>query len=247
MDVEGLARTFVDMARSLAGAFDTPGLLYVLTSGCVEVLGVDAAGLFLGDDPARLQLMSLSSHSPGLVHLLETQATPGPCVECYRSGEAVRLADIDPVGSRWPDAASGVAEAGYASLTALPMRLPGQVIEVLVLFGTTRNRVGGQAVQLAQALADAATIAIVTNRVLHEKNMLAEQLQTALDSRVPIEQAKGVLSHQLSVEPEEAFELLRQRARDTRRRLDEIAEDVVRGNLSDFTSDPLPPGPGEGR
>ena len=185
--------------------------------------------------------MSFSDHSTGLADLLEMQTTQGPCVECYRTGDPVTLTDTNDAGSRWPEVTSAVAEWGFVCLTALPMRLRGQVVGTLVLLGTTRERVDRQTVQLAQALADAATIAIITNRSAHEKRVLAEQLQTALDSRVPIEQAKGVLSHRLGLDPQEAFELLRARARTTRRRLIAVAEDVVSGNLSEFTADPLKP------
>jgi len=241
VDVRRLAYTFVDLANMLVDDFDVYGLLHLLTTRCVEVLGVDAAGLLLADHESHLQVMSYSDHSPGLADLLEVQTRQGPCVECYLTGEPITLTRTNATGSRWPEVTSAVAEGGFECLTALPMRLREQVVGALVLFTTTRERVGRQRVQLAQALADAATIAIITNRSAHEKSVLAEQLQTALDSRVPIEQAKGVLSNRLALDPEEAFDLLRARARATRRRLIEVAQDVVSGNLSEFTADPLRP------
>ena len=241
VDVYRLAHTFVDLADALVDDFDVHGLLHLLTTRCVEVLGVDAAGLLLPDHESRLQVMSFSDHSAGFADLLEAQTGQGPCAECYRTGEPITLTPTNAAGARWPEVTSAVAEAGFACLTALPMRLREQVVGALVLFGTTPEHVGPPMVRLAQALADAATIAIITNRSAHETRVLAEQLRTALDSRVPIEQAKGVLSNQLAIDPQEAFELLRARARATRRRVIEVAQDVVSGNISEFTAEPLKP------
>ena len=246
VDVQRLASTFVDLADTLVDDFDVYGLLHVLTTRCVEVLDVDAAGLLLADHESRLQLICFSDHSGGLAELLGMQAAQGPCVECYGTGEPITLACTSPGRTRWPEVAAAVADEGFACLTALPMRLRGQLVGVLVLLGSTCERVSGQNLRLAQALADAATIAIVTNRLAHERRVLAEQLQTALDTQVQIEQAKGVLAHHLGLDPDEAFELLRVRARITRRRLVEVAEDVASGNVSEFTAEPLKHQPPEG-
>src|SRR5262245_60489366 len=108
VDVQRLASTFVDQADTLVDDFDVYGLLHVLTTRCVEVLGVDAAGLVLADHESRLRLICFSDHSGGLAELLRTQAVQGPWVECYRTGEPVTLACTSPARTRWPEVAAAV-------------------------------------------------------------------------------------------------------------------------------------------
>jgi GAF domain-containing protein len=122
---------------------------------------------------------------------------------------------------------------------ALPMRLRGQVIGGLNLFGTPDQApVRNEHIPIAQSLADACTIAILQDRLARSHTLVNEQLQVALDSRVILEQAKGALSARLNISPGEAFELLRTRARSSRRRLTDIAEDVAAGYWEAYVSDP---------
>lgn len=86
-------------------------------------------------------------------------------------------------------------------------------------------------------MADMATIAILQHRLTEERELLAAQLQHALDSRVKIEQAKGVLAGRLERSPDEVFELLRSRARATRRRLTEVADEVLAGRWTAYLDD----------
>jgi AmiR/NasT family two-component response regulator len=109
------------------------------------------------------------------------------------------------------------------------MRLRGEVIGAVNLFSDSRMPpISEQDIPIAQALADVATIAILQDRLARSRETLAEQLQVALNSRIAIEQAKGVIATRLGIGPEQAFELLRERARSSRRRLVEVATEVVR-------------------
>jgi GAF domain-containing protein len=117
------------------------------------------------------------------------------------------------------------------------MRLRGQIIGGLNLFGTGDDPpIRAQDLPIAQSLADAATIAILQDRLARGRDILNQQLQTALTSRVIVEQAKGALSRHLNVTTDAAFEVLRSRSRNTRRRLSDLAEEVARGELSEFAT-----------
>jgi GAF domain-containing protein len=228
VDPEKLAQTFVELADSLVDDFDVLDLLNVLVERCVDLLGVAAAGLLIVDGQDQLRLAASSSESARLLELYQLQNDEGPCLDCYRTGTPVSAASMDEARSPWPRFATAAASEGFVGVLALPLRWRGHVIGALNLFEGRGGILADPTVTpVAQSMADVATIAILQERVGKERELLNEQLQGALSSRVVIEQAKGVLAARLDIEMEEAFERLRKRSRDHRRRLVEVAEEVV--------------------
>jgi GAF domain-containing protein len=227
-DLRQLTRTFVDLADTLVDEFDVIELLHVLTSRCVDLLGVDAAGVMLADSHGRLRLAAASSERARLLELIELQNDEGPCLDAFRTGRQVSYVETDTAGpAPWPLFASHAKAEGFSSIHALPMKLRQQVIGALNLFGQQPVQLPPEDVRVAQAFADIATIAILQERLVKEREVLASQLQTALDSRVVIEQAKGVLAERLGFDMDTAFSTLRDAARRANRRLSDVARDVV--------------------
>src|SRR4029453_3421720 len=130
---------------------------------------------------------------------------------------------------RWPRFAAAAAEVGFASVHAVPMRLRAEVIGALNLFDTEPGALDEGKLRIGQALADVATIGLLQQRAIHRRDTLTEQLQTALNSRVLIEQAKGVLAERLHLDMAEAFTLLPSGARSHNRRLSDLAQAIVDG------------------
>jgi GAF domain-containing protein len=228
VDTEKIAATFVRLADTLVSDFDVVDVLHVLVDGCVDLLGISAAGLMLADEEGRLHVMVASSESAHFLELLQLQNDEGPCLECYRTGEAVTVEYLEETQARWPAFASQALEKGYGSVHALPMRLRGDTIGGLNLFARAEESRADEGVwSIAQAMADTATIAILQDRLARGREMVNEQLQSALNSRIIIEQAKGILAASLDVGVGEAFDLLRSRARSSRSRLTDVATDVV--------------------
>jgi GAF domain-containing protein len=228
VNTEKLAETFVELADSLVDDFDAFDLLNVLVERCVDLLGVSAAGLMFADGGEQLRLAVSSSESARLMDLYQLQNDEGPCLECYRTGKPVSGVPLSEEQERWPKFAPAAAREGFVSVLALPLRLRGRVIGALNLFDAKDGPlVDPEVTPVAQAMADVATIAILQERLAAQRDILNEQLQAALTSRVAIEQAKGVLAARLEIEMDTAFELMRKRARDERRRLVEVAEEVV--------------------
>ncbi|PWU59160.1 transcriptional regulator, partial [Micromonospora globispora] len=135
-----------------------------------------------------------------------------------------------PAAGRWPRFSAAAAEVGFAAVHALPMRLRSEVIGALNLFDTQPGALDQGKLRIGQALADVATIGLLQHRAIHRRDILTEQLQTALNSRVLIEQAKGVLAERLQVEVGEAFVLLRNGARSHNRRLSDLAQAIIDGS-----------------
>jgi GAF domain-containing protein len=179
-----------------------------------------------------LRVMASSSETMRLLELFELQAEEGPCLDCYRTGQAVVNQDLAAVDGRWPRFVAEALAAGFHSVHALPMRLRGTVIGALNLFHIDPGEMRKADVDAAQALADVATIAILQHRATVEVQVLNEQLNQALNSRIVIEQAKGMVAERKAVDMEEAFVTLRSYARNHNLRLADVARDVIAGTLT---------------
>ncbi len=226
-----LARTLVELADTLVADFDVVDLLTLLTDRCVDVLDVEAAGLMLVAPEGDLRVMASSSEAMRVLELFELQSQEGPCLDCYRTGQPVVNQNLATVDARWPRFAPEALAAGFRSVHALPMRLRGAVIGALNLFHIEPGKMQQPNVDAAQLLADVATIAILQHRAAREAQVLNEQLNHALNSRIVIEQAKGMVAEREGLNMEQAFSALRGHARNHNLRLVDVAHDVIGGTL----------------
>jgi transcriptional regulator with GAF, ATPase, and Fis domain len=227
MDAELLSATFVDLADTLVAEFDVIDFLHMLTDRSVALLGASAAGVVLADPRGEPRLAAASSDAAGLIELFQVQNDQGPCLDCFRTGQPITVADLTEPGQRWPRFAAAAAAAGFRAVEAVPMRLRDQVIGALNLFGATPDSLGAGDRRIGQALADVATIGLLQERSVRRAEVAAEQLQGALNSRVVIEQAKGTLAERLDVDMDQAFRLLRSQAREQNQRLTDVARHIV--------------------
>jgi GAF domain-containing protein len=226
-DLRRLTRTFVDLADTLVDEFDVIDLLHVLTGQCVELLGVDGAGVMIADGTGKLRLAAASSESARLLELFEIQNEEGPCLDAFRTGRQVSHVDVGAGSAPWPVFTPKAKSEGFSSVHALPMRLRHEIIGALTLFGHNPVQLPAEDVRVAQAFADIATIAILQERLSRERELVAAQLQTALDSRVVIEQAKGILAERLGFDMDTAFSTLRDAAQRANRPPSEVAGGVI--------------------
>ncbi len=234
------ARTLVELADTLVADFDVVELLTRLADRCVDVLDVAAAGLMLAGPDGNLRVMASSSEAMRVLELFELQSEEGPCLDCYRSGQAVMNHDLASLNSLWPRFVAEALAAGFHSVTALPMRLRGTVIGALNLFHVEAGEMQTGDVEAAQALADVATIAILQHRATLEAQVVNQQLQNALNSRIVIEQAKGMVAERERLSMEQAFSALRNHARNHNLRLVDVAEAVIVGSLAASALDRAP-------
>jgi GAF domain-containing protein len=240
-----VTRAFVALADTLVDDYDVADLLHTLVQQCVELLDVAAAGLTLADERGGLQLLASSTEQARLLELFQLNLDEGPCVECFTSSTPVLVADIAAQAGRWPRFAAEAAKDGFASVHAVPLRLRRQTIGALNLFGHNPGELSAEDVALAQGLADTATIGILHERAFRQGELLSEQLQTALTSRVIIEQAKGVLATSGRLSMDAAFKALRGFARRNNLRLSDVARALADRDLApalvldpSVTSDP---------
>jgi GAF domain-containing protein len=233
-----LTRTLVELADTLVDDFDVVDLLTLLADRCVEVLDVSAAGLMLVAPEGDLRVVASSSEEMRLVELFELQAQEGPCPDAYRTGQPTLNRDLVEDGARWPRFGPVALKAGFRSVHALPMRLRGETIGALNLFRADEGTLHDGDVAVAQALTDVGTIAILQHRAALEAHIVIDQLNHALNSRIVIEQAKGVIAERSQLDMDQAFAWLRHHARRYNLLLVDVAQGVVDGTV---TPDPAPP------
>ncbi|HEX3829336.1 MAG TPA: GAF and ANTAR domain-containing protein [Sporichthyaceae bacterium] len=226
-----MTAAFVELANSLAEGHDVVELYISLTASCAAILDIASAGLLLADRHGTLQVAAASSEHTRNLELFLLQGVEGPSLDCYRTGVAVSVPDLAAAQDRWPDFAPVAVAAGFVSVHAVPMRLLQSTLGVLGLFGTRIAALSEEDLSLAQALADVASVALVSGRAAEDKTVLAQQLQAALDSRVVLEQAKGILAQGGGVEIEHAFAALRGYSRDHNLKLTAVAQAVVSRRL----------------
>jgi transcriptional regulator with GAF, ATPase, and Fis domain len=226
-----LAAAFVTLADTLVADYDVVDLLQTLVDTCAEVLNAAAAGLLLADG-SGLEVVASTSEESRLVDMMQQKTGLGPSVQCFTTGKVVVVPDIAELDGDWHDFRTEALDQGFRSVHVVPLRLRAAIIGTLSLFRAEVGVLNEEDSSVAQGLADVATIGILHERAMRESDIAQEQLQHALNSRVVIEQAKGVIAQTRSVTMDEAFRRLRQYARSNNRGLREIAELVVTRELN---------------
>jgi len=204
---------FVAMTDALMQDYDIVELLSTLLNLCTDILPVEAGGILLVDAVGELELVASSSEEARVVETIIIAAGSGPCIDCFTSRAPVIVADIAETGSEWPRFQSTALDQGFRSSYALPMRVRDEVIGVMNLLGSAPGTLSERDRGVAQALADIAVLGILHERNFRKPESISEQLHLALDSRILIEQAKGVLSHGEALTMSESFDALRSYAR----------------------------------
>lgn len=230
---ELLAATFVDLADTLVADFDVIEFLHTLATRSVDLLNADAAGIMLADPDGGLHVMASSAESARLLELYELQNNEGPCLDCFRSGRPVARDDLPAMRSSWPAFTAQLQLLGFRSAQAVPMRLRDETIGALNLFRLEPGRLSDADLGIGQAMADVATVGLIQERSIAASELLATQLQTALTSRVRIEQAKGMLAERAGLPMDQAFSLMRDYARGRGHRLSDVAARIVDGSIDD--------------
>jgi transcriptional regulator with GAF, ATPase, and Fis domain len=235
-----LVEAFVALADTLVDDYDVVEFAQELVEDCVSLLDADSAGLLLADLRGGLQVLASTSEQTRLLELLQIQSDDGPCMQAYRTGQQVRIDDLRSDTSGWPEFIDRARAEGFGAVVAIPLRLRNERIGALNLFRKEPGTMTDSDLLVAQALADVATIGILHQRVLTRGAVVNSQLQTALNSRIVIEQAKGVLAERQGLDMEQAFVELRTMARSTNRHLSETARSVIENSSGAFPAGNTP-------
>ena len=228
VSAQRLATIFVEVADTLVDEFDLIDFLHMLADRTADLIHGSAVGLVLADQRGRLEFLAASDENTKLLELFQVQNSEGPCLDAFRTGTPVVNADLAAASARWPRFAPRATAAGFRSVHAFPLRLRSEVIGALNVFGSQPGSILDDAdVPIVQALADVAAIGLLQERAIRRGELLTEQLQGALNSRIAIEQAKGAVAQIYGVSVDEAFTLIRGYARRTNSRIGDVARAIV--------------------
>lgn len=227
---ERVAAVLVDFIRALTQQHTVEGVLGLLADFCLEMLPVDGVGVLLLEEQ-QLTVATTNSQVGEAVERLEVELEEGPCVECVRVGHPVFVPDLAAAASRYPNFVPRALEAGARAIHALPMTGHGELVGSLNIVSAKPNELSETELSTARMLSDVAVSYIFAVRLHEETSQLAGQLQNALDTRVLIEQAKGVIAERHGDSMSDAFERLRQYARSQSTAVREIARQVVEDEL----------------
>ncbi|GAA1932277.1 GAF and ANTAR domain-containing protein [Nocardioides hwasunensis] len=222
-----IIRAFVELSQELIEDYDVIDMLAQLTASCASLLDISSAGLLLGDSRGQLHLAAASSERTHHLELFQLQRDEGPCLDSFHDGEPVSAPDLDAAAHRWPQFQRAALDVGIRSVHALPMRLKDNVLGAVGLFGDETGDLHEDDLALAQALVHVASVAIVHERAATDRASISALLDYALTSRIVVEQAKGALAYAGDLDMDDAFAVLRLYARDHRRKLSEVANEIV--------------------
>jgi len=227
-----LIETFVKLADTLVDNYDIIDFLQTLAERSVDLVDVSAAGIMLADSEGKLRHAACSNEQMRFVELLELQLEEGPCFDAFRTHEPVVCASPEEAARRWPRFTPQAREGGFEGYSAVPMRLRAETIGALNLFSSDARTLSADDIKVVQAMADIATIGILQERLIRDAHAFSTQLQVALESRVVIEQAKGIVAEHSNVTVDEAFERIRTYTRAHNRLLSDTARQIIDGSLT---------------
>lgn len=228
VSAERLATVFVEVADTLVDEFDVIEFLQMLTQRVAGLFDTGEVGLMLADHRNRLTFMAASDENAKLMELFQLQHNDGPCLDAFRTARPITNVNLADAQDKWPRFAPRATQAGFLSVHAFPLRLRAQVIGAMSVFGSA-TELDEADTHIVQSLADVAVIGLLQERAIRHGEALSEQLQGALNSRIVIEQAKGIVAQTRGVTPDEAFTLIRHHARSNNRRLSDLAATIVAG------------------
>ena len=223
--------TFVRLSDTLVDSFDVIDFLHFLTERCVALVDVDESGVMLATPAGTLQAVAASSEQTRLLELFEVQNHDGPCLDAYRTGGVVVATDLTGEVARWPMFAPRAVTVGFNAVHSVPLRLRNEVIGALNLLRAAAGALSTLDAALVRALADIATVGVLQHRAMQRSATTVSGLQTALTSRIRIEQAKGILAERAASSVDDAFEMLRRYARSRQIGITATAEQVVAGTF----------------
>ena len=235
-----LLTAFIEFADTFIDEYDIVEFLHRLAARCVELVNASEAGIMLADQDGELHYVASSSERMRLIELFELQHDEGPCLDAFRDGVSVHSGLDEAAEARWPRFAAHARDVGFESVSALPMRLRSEIIGALNIFSVNQVPIDDEDRLVVQALADIATIGILQERALGNALVVTSQLEAALESRIAIEQAKGIVAERNNVTVDESFTRLRNYSRAHNELLSQTARDIIAGRLDADALSPQP-------
>ncbi|TNC27834.1 ANTAR domain-containing protein [Amycolatopsis alkalitolerans] len=226
-----IAAAFIELSNLHGQVFDEARYADWLARFSARLVDVDASGVLLTRPDGTLAPAAISGSTAQVPQLVELRADDGPGITSFRTRTPVAAPDLR-AEKRWQSFRSAALKAGFAAAHAIPLLSHGEAVGAITLFRERGGPLGYEEDRLTESLAATVSACLLSRRAVAKAENLAGQLQTALHTRIEIEQAKGILAERHGVSVSCAFECMRSFARRDRRRLAEVARAVIEGSPS---------------
>ena len=226
VSAEGLRQALDQLADLRTTPVTVEEALDRVVEAADALFGVDGTTLMLVDRDQVLRNLAASDLRAALLEELQAEHGEGPCVDAFDDKQPVSADDLARE-ARWPAFAPDAARRHLLAVLASPIPYSEQAVGVVAVFAAEPHPWTGDEREAIVAFTELVALLILNAMQARERGRLAAELQVALDSRVVIEQAKGVLVGRHGLTTRQAFERLRRQARDQRRPLSEVARAVV--------------------
>jgi GAF domain-containing protein len=227
IDEDHLKHALASVAASLAQDRDVTDVLHDLVDDAGRIFDICGAAIAMADEQNRLRSVTSLDEAIATLEAIEERTKQGPCHEVHELGQAVRISDLREHADRWPDLARAAESTGVVAAAAVPLHVDGVGLGVLTLYDTHIRQWDDRQLEVAQLLADTTAGYIVYASAYREVAAVVGQLRHALESRILIEQAKGMIAAERKISPDKAFELLRAHSRNHNVSVHEVADAVV--------------------
>jgi GAF domain-containing protein len=225
-----LLQALKSFAVAMGGSYDINEMAYELSFRVAEALGVAGAGVSIADAGGELKFVTATDERIVKIEQAQEQAQEGPCVTAYLTQQPVAISDIQDVQD-WAAYATTAEQLDLQAVVGYPMSYDSERLGALNIYHDQRRDWADEDLDIIGVFANMATAYLVRVTELAESRQLAKQLQEALDSRVVIEQAKGILAAEYQITVDEAFQRLRQHSQDNNLKLTEVCNAVVNMKL----------------
>jgi len=219
-------RALADVSASLVAPHDISGTLAGMLTGIRSALDVEACGIVAAGLSGRFEVLSASSHTEDDLALFETQTITGPGVTACLRNEHVAVSGLEEIKADWPELAAAMGTSGFRSVLACPLRWNGTALGAVAVFRRGEAAFTHAERVTLQAFADLAILLVIHSDGV-TVSMAVERMEQALQSRILIEQAKGVLAYVHQIGMADAYDALQEIARDAGISLTEGAERVI--------------------
>lgn len=226
-----IAVALSEITAGLADGRDADAVLRMVTSACTRLLAATATGVMLVDPRGGIQVVSASDERARFVELLQAHTDEGPCVQCIRNDSVVSSVDLTDEPDRWPVFGPAAVQAGYRSIHAIPMRLDGCAVGGLNVLYTRAAPWEAWQERLGRLLADLAVLGLSQEGDVRRVDRLAERTLTALNDRVQLAHAIGMVAGALAIDTERARTAIVDHARLHHSAVRDIARALTDGSL----------------
>lgn len=232
IDTDLLTRVLSEFAHTLASRFEVSEVLYRLAEHVIEILDVSGCGVSVVDEEGKLRPVTAINELTRLLEATEEAHQEGPCVDAFQDGNVVVVPRLADQAEKWPAWSKQANELGVHAVLGVPLCVNEQPLGAMNLYSDEEREWPEAEIRIAKVLCDMAASYVVNASELDEARRVAEQLRDALDSRIVIEQAKGVVMATEGIGADAAFDLLRVRSQRENRKLRAVAEEVVASVLT---------------